>query len=82
MLVELFKFIIFFGDCYYFCTKASNLLPNREHVVWLLQVIFGFIFVIAIGFSIYIFVLRDRGEHKNYKKEKIITSKLCAEPLF
>ena len=80
MLIELFKLIIFLEDCYYLCTIASNLLQNREHVVCLQRVIFGFSFVIGIGFSIYIFILKS--ENKNFKKEIIISSKLCAEPLF
>ena len=36
ILVEIFRFIIFFADCYYFTSKSSNLLPNKEHVKFLL----------------------------------------------
>ena len=82
-LVEIFRFVIFFADCYYFCSKSSNLLPNREHVKWLLQVIFGFLFGLSILFAAYIFILRTRGSEQDYTgPDEIKTSHLCTTKIF
>ena len=52
--VELFRFIIFFFVCYYFCDKASCLLPNKEQIKTALQIFFNLSFVLSLGLSIWI----------------------------
>jgi hypothetical protein len=82
-MVEIFHFVIFFADCYYFCSKSSNLLPNKEYVKWLLKVIFTFLFALCFGFMIYIFVLETRGEEIRYNgRVEIKNQHLCTSSIF
>jgi len=75
--VEIFRFVIFFVDCYYFCSKSSKLLPNKEKVKWILQLIFGFLFLLSLGFMAYVFWIKTADYAKKDGPDEIENMHLC-----
>lgn len=50
-MIEMFRFTIFFFITYYYCDRASGLLPNKKLIKIFLRLLFimSIIFILAIG---------------------------------
>lgn len=50
-VIEMLRFTIFFSITYYYCDRASGLLPNKKFIKMILKVLFAMcmVFIIAIG---------------------------------
>ena len=79
-MIEMFRFVIFFMICYYYCDKAGSLLSNKGVIKLLLRIMFvaGFTLNISLG----LYILEQINNFNAISKTGINPRNLCANVYF
>ena len=72
--IEIFRFLTYFLICYYYCDRASGVLPNRRKYKLFLQVLFPIVVTFIVVFG-YILI-------RNINDGTIQASELCVSIYF
>jgi len=81
-LIEIFRFIEFFIICYYYCNKASSLLPNKKLIKIILRLIFVIIVTLILTLGGIILQKIDVFISKGPGHGGMDPSKLCTNRMF